>query len=434
MATSDNTLRPVQTYQRSALAYLVNMFAFINKANKKFQNFQDRPAQLGGTVTYDKPPRMVSNSGLVVGTFDSVAEEIDNLSVDQQANVNFSFSAEQLVFYINNNDYLEPFARSGAKELGTRIETDVASVIPSRTFRFYSAGVTGSSPSITPAPINSIGQIALAKAQFTDFGAAQTDFEMYVPNISVPGIVNSMLNQFVLKRNEEIANSWELGRYDEIDFYRSNLLPLHISGTTGNSQQLLTVVSVTRQADGGITSITFSGATNLDANAVKTDDLFEFKPASTGVPHYLTWIGHATTGLNFQFRATANVTATSGGNVTIPVDPVIYDPTAVTGNPLIARYQNSDIPIVAGLTALGVPTHRCGLLISGKPLYIAMPRLPSTDPYEYTNEIDDESGAALRFYGGAGLGNNVYGHILDAQWGKQLVKEYAMRMIFPPYG
>ena len=62
MATSANILQAVQTYQKSGLARLVNMFAGIAKANKKFQNFQDMTAQLGNTVTYDSPPRASATS------------------------------------------------------------------------------------------------------------------------------------------------------------------------------------------------------------------------------------------------------------------------------------------------------------------------------------------------------------------------------------
>lgn len=433
MATSDNILQAVQTYQRSMLARLLNLNCFINKANKRFKDFQNLTAQLGSTVTFDTPPRFVSNDGLVVSTFDSVAQEVRSLTVNKARNVNFAFSAEQLVFNIDNSGYRTEFEKAAIAELGSYIEQDIAGVIPSSTYRFYSAGVSGSGP-YTPAPINSYTQLATALARFKEYGSAPTDYEMFLPNLSIPPIVGSGLNQFALTRNNEIANSWELGKWDNCDFYTSNLLPLHISGTTGNSQQLLTITSVTRTS-GAIVSLTFSGATASDANAVKADDVFEFQNVSgLTTPNFLSYTGHAQIGLPFQFRATTDAAADSSGNVTITVDPEIIDSTSVGSNPLLARYQNTFGTIASGMKVLGVPTHRCALLCSGKPLFLAMPKLPDADPYKTANEYDDETGASLRLYTGSGFGNNIYGSILDCIWGKTLVKEYSMRLIFPVNG
>lgn len=431
MATSDNILQAVQTYQESMLARLLNLNAFISKANTRFKDFQNLTANLGSTVTFDTPPRFVSNSGLVIGTFDSVAQEVKTLTVNNSRNVNFAFDAQQLVFNIDNSGYRTQFEKAAVAELGSYIEQDIASVIPSSTYRFYTSGVTGSG-TFTPSAINSLQQLDQAIEDFKAYGAAPTDFEMFLPNRAMPAIVNGALAQFALNRNNELANSWEIGNINGCEWYRSNLLPLHTSGTTGNSQQLLTITAVTRQSDGGITSITFSGATNSDANAVKADDLFQFQPVTGQADvNYLTYTGHAKTGLPFQFRSVSNATANGSGVVTITVDPIIYDATAVSGNPLVARYQNTDVAVVAGMKVLGVPSHRCALLISGKPLFLAMPRLPDVSPYKTANSYDEQTGTSLRLYTGAGFGTNTYGTVLDCIWGKTLVKEYAMRLIFP---
>lgn len=431
MATSDNILQTVATYQKSFLARLLNMNCFVSTTNKKFKDFQNMTANLGSSVTFDTPPRMISNNGLVVSSFDSIQQNTQTLTVDKARNVNFAFDASQLVFYIDNNDYRAPFEKSAIKELGSYIEQDIASVIPSNTYRFYSSGVTGSGP-YAPAAIDSFTQLATILARQDEYGSAD-DFKLYLPNLSIPSIIGTGLSQFALDRNNRIANSWEVGEFQNASTYRSNLLPLHTSGTTGNSQQLLTVVSVTRQSDGGITSILLSGATISDTNAVKADDVFEFKATSSAdAPKFLSYTGHATTALPFQFRATADAGGVAvTGNVTISVSPVIYDATSVSGNPLVARNQNVNVTIAAGQTVLGVPTHRCGLLTTGNPFYLAMPRLPDQPPFPTFNEADEDTGASLRFTTGSQFGGNSYGSILDCIWGKKLVDIYSTRLIFP---
>lgn len=432
MATTDNVLQAVQTYQRSFLARLLNMNCFVSTANTRFKDFQNFEGNLGDTVTFDTPPQMISNNGLVVNTFSNVEQYKRSLTVDQARNVNFAFDAKQLIFNIDNTKYREEFEKSAIKEIGSFIEQDVASIIPASTYRFYKAGIAGVGPNFTPAPINSFTQLAQVIADFDEYGAAPTDYKMYLPNRSVPQIIGTGLNQFALDRNNRIAMSWEVGEFQNCQTYRSNLLPVHTSGTTGNAQQLLTVVSVTRGTDGGITSITFSGATASDVDAVKAYDVFEFQP-TTAQPNvnFLSYNGHAQISLPFQFEATADAIATAGGNVTISVNPVIYDATSVSGNPLVAHKQNTFVTIVAGMTVLGVPSHRCGLLISGNPYFIAMPKLGEQDPFKTANDYDEDTGVSLRFTTGSLLGQNIKGSILDAIWGKYLVDIYSMRLIFP---
>lgn len=437
MATTDNILQTVQTYQRSLLARLINMNCFISTANTRFKNFENFEGNLGDTVTYDTPPQMISNDGLVVTTFSAVEQLKRSLTVNKSRNVNFAFNASQLVFNIDNTGYRDEFEKSAIKELGSFIEQDVASVIPANTYRFYNPGVNGSGSNWKVNAINSFTTLSDVRAVFDEYGSAPIDYKMYLPNRAIPQIIGSGLNQFALDRNNRIAMSWEVGDFQDMMTYRSNLLPLHTSGTTGNAQQTLTVVSVTRQADGGITSITFSGATASDVNAVKAFDIFQFNPTTTGTQiDFLSYNGHANINLPLQFEATADAIATSGGNVVISVSPVIYDVTAVTGNPLVAQKQNTNFDfssanITAGITALGLPSHRCGLLTSGNPLYIAMPKLPDMDPFKTVSETDPDTGVGLRMYTGAGFGTNTYGSVLDCIWGKDLESTHSMRIPFP---
>ena len=84
-----------------------------------------------------------------------------------------------------------------------------------------------------------------------------------------------------------------------------------------------------------------------------------------------------------------------------------------------------------GNEAGALPDHRAGLICSGDPLFLAMPRLPEEVPFPTANVIDPDSGASMRMYYGSVFGQNERGFVNDCIWGSTLVDEYAMRVVYP---
>ena len=93
--------------------------------------------------------------------------------------------------------------------------------------------------------------------------------------------------------------------------------------------------------------------------------------------------------------------------------------------------MNINNTIVAGMQCSVLPSHRAGMIMSGKPLFLAMPRLPEEVPFPTANESDPESGVSIRQYYGSLFGQNQRGMIHDAIWGSTVVPEYTMAVIFP---
>lgn len=438
MATSANILQAVATYQKSALGRLTNMFCFIGQANKKFKDFENFTGNLGSSITFDTPPRAISNPGLVVTSFDTVKQEIQTLTVGgynssgvptvngeydaygnlNAANTNLAVSAEQLIFNIDNNDYRQPLEESCMTELGTEIESSVAANIIPGTYRFYTPGISASD---TPLPINSYAQLATALTKFRNYGAVQTQTETFISDFCQNEVVASGLNQFVIDRNERSANSWELGSYSRSEFYVSNFLPIHQAGTLGDDQATLTVTAVTTDADGGISAITCSGA---GTGTVLKGDLAWFLDGVTGQDdvRYLTYIGHKPSANEVQIQITADATGVAG-DITLNIFPKLYSADG--------KEKNINHAITAGMQLKVLPTHKAGLICSGKPLFLAMPQLPDQSPYATANKADKDSGAAIRFTSGSNFGQNLTGMIFDAIWGVKLVPQYSMRLIFP---
>ena len=413
MAT--NILQAVRTYNDSNLALLLNSFAFIKTSNKKFERFNDDiPKQLGDTVAFDLPPRFTTTPSLVI-SFQPAVQRIHQLTVDKEMSTSYAFTAQQFIF--NVRDYMEKFGKGAVAEMGSQIEADVASLAETNTFRFYGDGVT---------PINTYLQLANALAFFRNFGAAKDNTKGYLADLTFPGIVNSGLNQFTTEKNNREMMSWEVGNFSNCEWYSSNLLKTHTAGTEGNAGSVLTVVSTTVNSDGGVTGITFSGTAAInDPNSIKAFDKFQFSDGVSGQTNirFRTFIGHLPSQSPVQFRANSDAISDGSNQVTVSIYPALQ---ATSGNT-----QNITQQIVPGMQVTALPDHRCGLIMAGNPLFLAMPKLPTEDPYDTSVAMDSDSGASIRMYYGSLFGQNKRGNVHDVIWGRTLVDEYALMIALP---
>lgn len=441
MTTPLNTLQTVQLYIKTEIAYLFNEFWGIANANKSLEEFNNRPGNLGDSITFDTSPRFKSYNGLVITQQPSV-QRVQTLICSQATNVSMGYTDEQYIF--NVKDYMREFGNSAGAQLGSTTEEDIlknivsgvvgnnpnssqfgVAQIHSGPYRFYGDGVT---------PINSYGQLAQAWANFVAYGAAKHKRRAVVPVNYVPPIINSGLNQFSPARNDEIARSWELGKFAgmDVEWSVSNLLPVHVSGTIGDTaapNNIMTVVSTNDATGVNVTQITFTEPTGgTDANAIKAGDLFQFNDGVSGKPNmrFLTFIGQHVTSLPVQFRATADA-ATVAGTVTVSIETINSVGLVSAAN----QNQNINNAIQAGMTVTPVPSHQAGWMDAGDAFYLAMPKLPDQSPFQTVAYRDAESGAALRHYWGTQFGQDNRAYVRDIVWGSTLVAEDSMRLLFP---
>lgn len=399
-----NIFQNVVTYQMSSLALLTNQNCFISTANTKFKDFDRLTANLGDTVSFDLPPRMTTAPSLMA-TFQDTEQRVQFLTVDNAASSSYAFTSQEFIF--NAEEYMDRYGKSAVAEIGAQVEANVTFNCVSHTYRFFGDGVTA---------INSYTQLAQALANYRAYGAPNHDVRGYLPISNIPDIIGSGLTQFATDRNNEIADSWKLGRFSQAEWYQSNLLPVHTAGTVGQTATTLTFVSINPAG----TQITFSGAAVSDPDAIKENDLFEF---TTDV-RFLTFIGHIASSQRVQFRATADAASTAGGQVTVDIFPALI---STSGD----RNQNLTRALAITDTATVLPSHRAGAIIGGNALYLAMPKLPEEHPYASVSEFDPDSGVSMRLTYGSTFGKNQMGFINSVIWGSTLVDEYAMRLVFP---
>lgn len=439
MTTPVNVLQTVQTYQKAELGWLLNEFYAIRETNKKFQNFNSLTANLGDTVTFDTTPRFISYAGLVITQQPSV-QRLQSLVCSQAWNSSQGYTDQQFIF--NVREYMERFGMGAMKELGTVVEQDVlknavsgvrindpqnanigALQVNSGPFRFYGDGTT---------PISSYTQLAQAVANFEDFGAAMHKMQGVIPTTAYPAIVGTGLNQFATNRNNDIAVSWDIGDFAGCDWFKSNLLPTHVSGTIGNTaspNNQMTVVSTNDPTGANVTQITFTEPTSgTDANAIKAGDLFQSVDGVSGQPNlrFLSFIGHVPTNQPVQFRAIADA-ATVAGAVTVSIQTINSVGLVWAAN----QNQNLNNAIAAGMKFIPLPSHKAGLMHSGDQFYLAMPTLPDQSPFTTSNMQDPDSGASIRHYFGVQFGQNNRAYVRDIIYGSTLVSENSLRLIFP---
>ena len=138
---------------------------------------------------------------------------------------------------------------------------------------------------------------------------------------------------------------------------------------------------------------------------------------------FLTFIGQIVSSSPVQFQATATAASTGGSQVTVSITPPLQATSGAT--------QNINTPIVAGMQVTVLPTHRCGLITAGDPLFLAMPKLPEEVPFPTSVAQDPDSGASIRMYYGSLFGQNQRGIVHDCIWGKTLPAEYSMKIALP---
>jgi len=438
----------VETYQQYGLAYLQNLNCFLSTANKKYENFQNIIANRGESVSFKLPSRHTASNGLVA-TFDSIEDRKQTLSVTQAANTSYTMTNEERIFYYEKtgDKTLDDNETTSIAELGAKVEIDIAknatsSVVDmfensptfgqkqhlSGPYKFFYTGITDGFVD----PLSSFQQLSTMITRFSTTGSVKRGIKSYIPDVIKDAIVGNGLSQFVPDRNNEIAMSWEIGKYGSpgVTYYQSNLLPTHIAGTVGNEpvNHTLTVLSTNDPSGQNITQITFDGASADDANAIKEGDLLEFVDVS-GYENLrtLTFIGHYPTTEPVQFRVIADA-ASVGTEVVVKLIAASEGKglSAVSG-----KNQNINANIIAGMKARVMPSHRAGLICSGNALYLAMPRLPDQSPFTTANAIDPETGAAIRTTYGSKFGENVKGIVHDTIWGSTLIPEYCSRILLP---
>lgn len=409
-----NSFNQVATYHDIMLATLQNENGILNRCNKKFKDFPNTIiSNLGPTVQIYKPVRTTGVNSLTWAT-QGVTQRIQNLTINQPYSSSVDFTIEQMLENVDPFNFMEKIGNNMVADIGSNVEQNLAKDFIKHPFRFYGDGITS---------LNTFYDLASAMAMFRNYGSVLTQAEAFIPDLSIPSVVNTGANQFTLDRNNKSTMSWELGQFARCNWNSSNQLQVHLAGSEGNAGTTLTVVSTTKDANGNILTITFSGCNAAsDANSIKQYDRLYI---TTSGARLLQFTGYNLSGNPIQFQAASDASSTSGSQVTVTLLTSLFPGKSTTD----AIAINEDI--VAGMTAKVLPDHRAGVIYAGNPHMLAMPQMGPVSPFDSAYKADPETGAAIQMAWGATLGQNSTKMGCSTLWGSTMFPEYSMALIYP---
>ena len=425
MAASDNVYKAVATLLNSDLGILQNLYPIIKYSNKKFKDFTQGTYNLGDTVNIQLPFRMNAYDGIPANFANtSIQVRWTPLTLDTPFNTAWIVDTTQLVEY-PIEQYENGIGKANMAAMATRVESKLASNFVNHTFRAW-GNVNRTTGSATMGAPTSYQDLASVYQRMVSFGIPRMDnARVFIANDSQPTVVGSGLNQFVMRRNEEIASSFDIGNFSNMDFHISNLLPVHTAGTIGNANIPTTVVSVDSTGT-ELTMSTSNGAT------LKQGDIITLKGANL---QFLHFTGYTPSQELVQVRVTQDSTASGAGpgNITANIyPPLIYDATGLNTQ----RNINLDITTtVSGggtINAYVMSDHRAGCFLVSEGLYFASPKLMDLSPFATSVQTDVDSGLSVRAaYGCPDFANKQTGYTTDIIMGTTMVDEYAIRLCFP---
>lgn len=410
-STPDNIFRAVTTTQQKGMVIIENSSPVFKKADKMFKDFQNYEGQVGESVDFMKQIK-ADTANTIVWQNQPAVERLQRLTVDQQVSACTQFTQTQVLFYTDPLNFDKSWMKSAIVNIASQIEQYVSADFIKYPYRFYRMSASTSFP-----------ELQRMLAVFRNFGSVNMTAECFIPDMAVPGVLASGMNQFAPDRNNVLANSWELANYGNCNFNSSNQLQVHFAGTEGEAGSTLTVVSTTKNATGAITEITFSGCSSPnDPNSVKKYDRFEITTANTSL---LQFVGYNRSANKIQFMAASDAASNGSSQVTVTLDTPLYPGVS------LSDYISISTDIVVNMTATVEDSFVAGCVYSGPAHQVANPQLGDYDPFTTSWQTDPKTGTSLRVAYGSQLGAGTKRFGIDGIYGSTMNPDQCLTLCFP---
>jgi hypothetical protein len=303
---------------KETLVILQNNLVLAGKVNRQFEN---KFVKIGSTLTIRKPNRFVTNKGDAL-IIQNIVEPSTSITINQNAQVAFQFSAEELTLTIE--EFSERYLKTAAESIANTIDYDVATNFQQV---YYQVGTPGT----IPASYNFLANIG----KKMDKGAVPQDGRVLIldPD-SYWGLDTALIGYFVRSVSEPAFKGF-LAQIANFEIYQDQNIQAQTVGNYGGTP----VVNGAGQTG---SSIVTNGWTASITGLLNVGDIFTMAGVFAVNPQ-----SRQSNRDLMQFTVTSTANSDSGGNSTIGISPSIV----TTG-----AYQNvSNAPAnLAAITVSGL--------------------------------------------------------------------------------
>ena len=366
-----NQFITTQLVSNTALAMFANNSPFIMTGSRIFQNeFTSSGYKIGETIQVRRQNNFIIGDGSTAVP-QAIIETVENITVAHQYHALIAYTVQDLSLRIE--DFSREFIQPAIQNIISQMERDVNAL--AETSLYFFTGTAGT-------PINSFNTVDLAGAKLLE-QAVNISSDAYLAMTVRDGtsLKGALLNNFTPVFNEEIVRHSAIGHLSYFDIFQSQNIIRHIAGAgpTLHSSDTLTVNGAVSSGN----TIVLAGATASVTNYFLPGDLISISGVSS-----VNRLTRASTGQNMQFVIQQAANSTSGGAVTIVVNPVIISDTT---SPL----QNVSNPIPNGAAVTTVPSYNNNIAYPARALDIVCPPLYKLQVPYSSVAVDPETGLSL---------------------------------------
>lgn len=420
----NNIFEEVEQIANMSVVAIKSVSPVLMHANYKPEQILAGPGSRSASARYFKQGRSSAVASLT-SNFEGIIDRFDEVAVNQQASASLALTDSQVLYETKGPVSVDEAAKAGfngylkpkLREIGQFINNNVIDVARTKTWRYYGSPST---------PINTYNQLVKGVNRLRLYGSTGEMAKAFLPMSVIPDIIQNGMSDFATKRNDSDAYNWELSTSYRTDWFECDFMPQQEAGNVGKDGLTLTVVSVATDANGGVTSITFSGAGASDNDAIKAGDKFTFQDNVSGHPNLrmVQFVGHGTIMHPVQNCVVSNAASDGSGIVTV----TLVEPLQGSAGQL----QNINHSIVAGMQVKFEGDHTVGFVMQGNPLLVAMADLPSKNPFSSASVRDPDTGVSLRLTYGSAAFTDETGWAYNALYGKGLDGDNVLAYLFPP--
>lgn len=434
-----NNLQLVQGYVTIAEHILSNELCVVKTLDKEYQNWDvpETYGTRGQTFLAKMPTRLTPSSGLTFnpdGNVGSFVERTISISADQLTNLPYPITNVESATF-KTKDIISDNGRTSINEMANQFEKFAIESVANSGYRFVG------NPAAAPGQMQTVSDVTIGVSQFQSFGCAGLGNYFIMPMLAAARTIQTGLQQFVTKRNDDLALKGEIGQLGGVNgvtFCQNNLLGKHIAGTlsedAANLSTGFTIVSVTpdniiNPDDGAGTNTSTVVITGTPGLTILENDLIDIGQLNTISPlNFLTFTGYADGEAPVQGRVIADAVEAPGGTYTFQIQPaLIFDVTETNS------FRNLSRDIIAGVDTIRiVKSHSRGLLYYGNYGKWVAPTLPDTEPFPGGSVRSADTGVSFRaYYGQVGIGDPTKYFVHDAIYGYGSASEGFARVIYP---